>query len=187
MNLLERLKSETARAHDRIEEAFDLEAITHSISAYRGLLGRLYGFHAVWEPRVELALADPGFFRKRQKVHFLRTDLRDLGMGGDGIGRLALCDPTVTMRTPAEAWGSMYVVEGSTLGGAIIARHIERRLGLNRHNGCHYFRCYGTDVRPMWTSFGANLLVRCGPAEEEAVVAAACRTFEMLLYWLCGR
>jgi heme oxygenase (biliverdin-IX-beta and delta-forming) len=187
MNLLQRLKVETARAHDRIEEAFDLEAVTRSISAYRDLLGRLYGFHAVWEPLVELALADPEFSRKRQKVQFLRTDLRDLGMNGDGIARLALCDPTVAMRTPAEAWGSMYVVEGSTLGGVIIARHIEHRLGLNRHSGCHYFRCYGTDVRPMWTSFGAKLLARCGPGEEEAVVAAACRTFETLHYWLCGR
>ena len=95
--------------------------------------------------------------------------------------------PAVTLRTTAEAWGSMYVVEGSTLGGVIIARHIERRLGLNRHNGCHYFRCYGTDVRPMWTSYGARLLARCGPGEEEAVVAAASRTFETLYDWLCDR
>ena len=187
MNLLQRLKIETAREHDRIEEAFDLEAITRSIPTYRDLLGRLYGFHAVWEPLVELSLADPDFFRKRQKLRFLRTDLRDLGMKDDGIARLALCDPTVTMRTPAEAWGSMYVVEGSTLGGVIIARHVERRLGLNRHNGCHYFRCYGTDVRSMWSSFGTKLLARCGPAEEDTVVAAACRTFETLHNWLYGR
>jgi heme oxygenase (biliverdin-IX-beta and delta-forming) len=187
MNLLQRLKIETARAHERIEEAFDLEAITHSISAYRDLVGRLYGFHAVWEPLAGLALSDPEFFRKRQKLHFLRTDLHNLGMNGDGIARLAPCYPTVTMRTPAEAWGSMYVVEGSTLGGVIIARDVERRLGLNRHNGCRYFRCYGTDVRPMWTSFGAKLLAHCGPAEEETVVAAACRTFETMQYWLYGR
>ena len=187
MSLLQRLKSETAKAHDRIEEAFDLEAVTRSISAYRNLLGRLYGFHAVWEPLAEVALADPEFFRQRRKVAFLKTDLRDLGMGSDGIARLPLCDPTVTMRTPAEAWGSMYVVEGATLGGAIIARHVERRLGLSRHNGCLYFRCYGADVRPMWISFGARLLARCGPADQDAVVAAARRTFEMLHIWLCGR
>jgi heme oxygenase len=187
VNLFQRLKIETARAHDQIEEAFDLEALTRSIPAYRDLLGRLYGFHAPWEPRAELALADREFFRKRRKVGFLRTDLCELGMDSDAIDRLALCNPTVTMRTPAEAWGSMYVVEGSTLGGVIIARYVGRRLSLNRHNGCHYFCCYGTNVRPMWTSFGARLLARCGPAEEDAVVAAACRTFETLHYWLCGR
>ena len=187
MSLLQRLKSETAEAHERIEEAFDLEAVTHSMSAYRTLLGRLYGFHAVWEPLAEVALADPGFFRQRRKVAFLKTDLRGLGMGSDAIARLPLCDPTVTMRTPAEAWGSMYVVEGSTLGGVPIARHVQRRLGLSCHNGCLYFRCYGADVRPMWVSFGGRLLARCGPADHDAVVAAARRTFEMLHIWLCGR
>jgi heme oxygenase len=187
MNLLQRLKIETASLHDRIEETFDLESLTRSIPAYRDLLGRLYGFHATWEPRAELALADPEFFRKRRKVDFLRADLHELGMDRGGIDRLALCDPTVTMQTPADAWGSMYVVEGSTLGGIIIARNVERRLGLNRRKGYRYFCCYGTDIRPMWTSFGARLLARCGSAEEDVVVAAACRTFETLHYWLCGR
>ncbi len=187
MNLLQRLKSETANAHQQIEEAFDLDAIARSIPAYRGLLSRLYGFHAVWEPLAEVALRDPEFFRQRRKVAFLKTDLHDLGVGIDGIARLPLCDPILTIRTPAEAWGSMYVVEGSTLGGAIIARRVEHHLGLTRHNGCHYFRCYGTDVRPMWGSFGARLLARCGPADQDTVVAAARRTFEVLHVWLCGR
>jgi heme oxygenase len=185
MNLLQRLKIETASAHERAEEAFDLQARTRSMRAYRDLLARLYGFHAVWEPRAEAALADAGFFRGRRKVPFLRVDLRELGMTGAAIGRLALCEPTVAMRSPAEAWGSMYVVEGSTLGGAIIARHVEHSLGLGRHNGCHYFRCYGRNVRPMWTAFGARLLTRCSQAEEDVVIAAACRTFEMLHSWLC--
>jgi heme oxygenase (biliverdin-IX-beta and delta-forming) len=187
MNLLVRLKIETASAHDRIEDAFDLEGTTRSLPAYRELLVRLYGFHAAWEPRAELALADPGFFRERRKLSLLHADLRELGMNGDAIDRLAQCDLSVTMRTAAEAWGSMYVVEGSTLGGMIIARYVERRLGLNRHNGCRYFRCYGANVRSMWTSFGARLLARCGSAEEDAAVAAACRTFDTLHYWLCGR
>jgi heme oxygenase len=186
MNLLERLKIETASLHDRIEETFDLESLTRSIPAYRGLLGRLYGFHATWEPRAELALADPEFFRKRRKVNFLRADLHELGMNCDGIDRRPV-RPHRNHADPRGAWGSMYVVEGSTLGGVIIARNVERRLGLNHRNGCRYFCCYGTDVRPMWTSFGARLLARCGSAEEDVVVAAACRTFETLHYWLCGR
>ena len=184
MNLLQRLKIETVFAHDRAEEAFDLQARTRSMRAYRDLLARLYGFHATWEPRAEVALADAEFFRGRRKVDLLRADLRELGMTDAAIGRLALCEPTVAMRSPAEAWGSMYVVEGSTLGGAVIARHVERSLGLGRHNGCHYFRCYGKNVRPMWTAFGARLLARCGRAEEDGVIAAACRTYEMLHSWL---
>ena len=185
MNLLQRLKTETALAHGRIEQALDLKARTNSRSAYRDLLARLYGFHAAWEPRADAALADPGFFRKRRKVALLIADLHALGMADSDVRQLALCVPTVAMRTPADAFGSMYVVEGSTLGGTLIARYVERRLGLGSNNGCSYFRSYGEQVGPMWKAFGSTLLARCSPQDERAVVTAAHRTFEILYGWLC--
>jgi heme oxygenase len=187
VNLLQRLRIETAFAHKRIEAAFDLEARTRSLRAYRELLGRLYGFYAAWEPRAETAIDDRDFFRSRRKVPLLQSDLAELGMGCSAIGQLPLCEPTIDIRTATEAWGSMYVVEGSTLGGILIARHIERSLGLGGHNGCRYFRCYGKDTGPMWTAFGTRLLSRCGSADEDAVIGAACRTFEVLHSWLCCR
>jgi heme oxygenase len=185
VNLLQRIKIATAPAHERIEAAFDVQARARSLDSYRDLLGRLYGFHAVWEPRAETAIDDAEFFRSRRKAGLLRIDLGTLGVADSAIDGLALCEPTVTMRTPAEAWGAMYVVEGSTLGGAVIARHVERSLGLSAQTGCRYFRCYGRDARPMWIAFGTQFLSRCGPADEGAVIAAACRTFEMLHCWLC--
>jgi heme oxygenase len=183
VNLLQRLKTETALAHRRIEQSFDLEARTSSVNAYRDLLARLYGFHAAWEPRAEAVLADPELFRGRRKTGHLIKDLRALGMAD--VGRLALCPSLIPLRSSAEAIGSMYVVEGSTLGGTIIARHVERGLGLGRSNGCSYFRCYGDDVGPMWKAFGAKLLLLCRPGEQDAVVASANRTFELLHAWLC--
>lgn len=183
-NLLLRLKTETAVAHARIEQAFDLEARTSSLSAYRHLLARLYGFHAGWEPCAEAALSDPQFFHPRRKAKFLERDLRQLGMTPGAIRRLPSCDPTISMRTAAESLGSMYVLEGSTLGGAIIARHVERRLGLGCNNGCSYFRCYGGNVGRMWTAFKAALLTRCPPEQQDDTIAAALQTFEMLRSWL---
>jgi heme oxygenase len=185
VNLLQRLKTETAFAHERIEQAFDLEARTSSQSAYRNLLARLYGFHAAWEPRAEAALADPGFFSGRRKVELLIADLRRLGMADGELSQLALCAPTVAMRTRADAFGSMYVIEGSTLGGVLIARHVERRLGLGFNNGCTYFRCYGDEVGPMWRAFGTALLAGCGSQDEHAVITGARRTFDVLHRWLC--
>jgi heme oxygenase len=185
--LLHRLKTETAAAHARIEQAFDLEARTQSLVAYRDLLARLYGFHAAWEPRAEAILADPGFFRQRRKVEHLKRDLRKLGMTRQAMGALALCEPTVSMQTPAEALGSMYVIEGSTLGGVIIARRVERSLGLGGNSGCSYFRCYGGQVGTMWTAFKAALLARCPPTEEDTAIEAAHRTFEILRSWLVIR
>jgi heme oxygenase len=79
----------------------------------------------------------------------------------------------------------MYVVEGSTLGGRLIARQVERGLGLGSNNGCSYFQCYGEQVGPMWKAFGTTLLARCGWQDERVVVTAARRTFDILHSWLC--
>ena len=150
MNLLQRLKIETALAHDRIEQAFDLGARTSSRSAYRDLLARLYGFHAAWEPWAEAALAHAGFFHGRRKVDLLIADLHELGMTDRDMGQLALCVPTVPMRTQADAFGSMYVVEGSTLGGILIARTSSAALAL------------GSTMAAATSAVTARRLVRCG-------------------------
>ena len=184
MNVLQRLKHETADAHARIEQVFDLEARTGSEIAYRELLGRFYGFHVVWEPRVEAALDHPAFFHERRKTPLLIRDLRTLGTGDDEIERLSLCDAHLPLRSSAEAFGSLYVIEGSTLGGTIIARQIGRRLGLGINTGCSYFRCYGDQVGPMWKAFGAELLMRTRSHDEDVVIASANRTFSVLHAWL---
>jgi heme oxygenase len=182
--LLERLRTETRPAHDRIERAVDLESRTASRAAYRALLARFHGFHAAWEPRVEAALGDPIFFRRRSKIGLLVRDLRALGMSDDEIDDLPVCDPLMPLPGPAAALGAMYVVEGSTLGGTIIARHVERHLGLATDTGCSYFRSYGPEVGAMWRSFGAKLLSVSSAETDAAIVASANRTFEVMRIWL---
>ena len=183
-DLLVRLKRETATAHERIERVFDLDQRTRSLALYRDLLVRLYGFHAAWEPAADAALGDRTFFSARQKTHLLHNDLLALGVAESDLARLPLCLPTVPLRTAAEALGSMYVVEGSTLGGTIIAGYVEHRLGLTRANGCCYFRCYGKKVGQMWNEFGVKLSTAVAGADEEIVICSAARTFELMHQWL---
>ena len=44
------------------------------------------------------------------------------------------------MRDDATLLGAMYVMEGSTLGGQLIARHVELVLGLTAGQGNAHFR-----------------------------------------------
>ena len=81
--------------------------------------------------------------------------------------------------------GSMYVVEGSTLGGAMIARDVENRLGLTAETGCAYFRSYGRNVAAMWKSFGAVLMEASSPEADDLIVGAAQDTFTVMHDWLC--
>lgn len=184
MTLLERLKTQTRPAHDRIEQAVDIERRVASRLGYRTLLARFYGFHAAWEPKAEAIIADPAFLEPRRKASLLIQDLEFLGLDATGIARLPRCAPLMPMASVAAAYGALYVVEGSTLGGTIIAKQVERSLGLTAEGGCRYFRSYGPDLGPMWKAFGRRLLELSSPGFDEAVVASANRTFEVMRLWL---
>jgi heme oxygenase (biliverdin-IX-beta and delta-forming) len=183
-DLLQRLKVETAAAHARIEEALDLDQRMRSIGDYRTFLARLYGFHAAWEPRADNLIADVRFFAPRRKLHKLASDLLTLGLSPEEVDALPLCGEPLPMRSEAEAFGAMYVVEGSTLGGVIIAHHIDRAVGPPAASACSYLRCYGADLDRMWKAFGSRLLALSAPGFDDEVVVSAQRTFTVLQSWL---
>ena len=50
----------------------------------------------------------------------------------------------------SSAVGWLYVFEGSTLGGIIIAQKVHAKIGISTR----YCGVYGADTMPMWRSFG---------------------------------
>jgi heme oxygenase len=185
MTLLERLKTETRPAHDRIEEAMDLDRRIASRDSYKNLLIRFYGFHNAWEKAAGTVASDRAFFERRCKTTLLSKDLVALGLNEDDIIRLPQCDPLMPLPSSAAVLGSMYVVEGSTLGGAIIAREVERKLGLGPETGCAYFRSYGREIAVMWKQFGARLMQASSPDADDVIVETARQTFDIMHDWLC--
>jgi heme oxygenase len=185
MTILARLKTETRAAHDRIEAAMDLDRRIATRDGYRDLLIRFYGFHKAWEEEASDKAPDRGFFERRRKTQHLVQDLEALGLRSEDIIRLPHCRPLMPLPAPEAVLGSMYVVEGSTLGGAIIAREVERRLGLDAETGCAYFRSYGRDIAAMWKSFGTVLLEASSPEADDLIVQSAQKTFDVMHNWLC--
>jgi len=185
MTVLERLKTETRPAHERIEKAIDLERRVVTRGAYRNLLIRYYGFHSAWEKAAGGVVQDRDFFERRRKTKILARDLAALGLSQEEIIRLPPCDPLMPLPSPAAVLGSMYVVEGSTLGGAIIARMVEQRLGLDAQTGCSYFKSYGRETAMMWRAFRARLLEASSPDTDDMIVLSAQKTFDVMHHWLC--
>jgi heme oxygenase (biliverdin-IX-beta and delta-forming) len=185
MTILARLKTETRAAHDRIEAAMDLDRRIATRDGYRDLLIRFYGFHKAWEEEAADKAHDRSFFERRRKTQHLVRDLEALGLKSEDIIRLPQCRPLMPLSAPEAVLGSMYVVEGSTLGGAIIARDVENRLGLTAETGCAYFRSYGRDIAAMWKSFGAVLLEASSPEADDLIVESAQKTFTVMHDWLC--
>ena len=56
------------------------------------------------------------------------------------------------------ALGMLYVLEGSTLGGRIISKHILKTLGYDFHTGAAYFNGYGDQTGAYWKNFLAVLV-----------------------------
>ncbi|WP_243370138.1 biliverdin-producing heme oxygenase [Microvirga solisilvae] len=185
MTLLERLKTETRPAHDRIETAMDLERRIAARDGYKDLLIRFYGFHSAWEKAAGAIAPDKTFFESRCKTKLLVKDLVTLGLSEEEIIRLPQCDPLMPLPSPSAVLGSMYVVEGATLGGAIIAREVERKLGFDEQTGCAYFKSYGRETAMMWKQFGARLLEVSSPDTDDEIVSTAQKTFDVMHDWLC--
>ena len=59
--------------------------------------------------------------------------------------------PTIDIETRAEAFGACYVLEGSTLGGRMISRLVQRDGALSLGTG--FLDPYGPETGPMWRSF----------------------------------
>ena len=180
--LLAHLRIGTRAAHDQLEGTLGLLDDRLDLEAYRTVIERFYGFWRNWEPRMAILFQDAAFLDPRRRVHLLQADLAALGLSAQAVAMLPTC-PLPLLRNGVEALGSLYVMEGSTLGGRVIERNVERCLGLNAQHGCTYFAGYGTHTGAMWRQLLARL-DQAPAADAAQVTDGATATFERLAWWL---
>lgn len=181
LRVLPILKQRTAATHQQVEAALDLLAPDVDAGRLHAVIGR---FHAFWrsaEVAVDRwALTEPGLAARLEWPRRRRTGLLDAD-----LARLGGPTPTEPVARPfevvgaADALGWLYVSEGSTLGGALIARHIAP-LRLES------FHPYPEGPGPMWRRYGeiASQWVRVEPDRLEALCLAAERAFGALAAWV---
>lgn len=58
----------------------------------------------------------------------------------------------------AFALGIVYVIEGSSLGGRVIYKHIHKQLGYDNNSGASYFAGYGDETGSLWKNFISTLV-----------------------------
>jgi heme oxygenase len=110
---------------------------------------------------------------QRRKAALILEDLRHLGLQ---TTTQALPPPAIAGGRGA-VLGVLYVTEGQTLGGAVLARRMAA-LGLSRAAGASFLDAYGAERGAMWQRFLAALEgAALSPAEEEALGPAALATF----------
>ncbi|MEP7123077.1 MAG: biliverdin-producing heme oxygenase [Byssovorax sp.] len=184
-HVLAALREQTRDEHQAIEQTLGLldEALT--LATYTRTLQRFHGF---WRP-VEASLGRCAGLRElgldpaeRAKAPLIEGDLRALGAGDPAV--LPVCDEVPRVATTAAALGVMYVLEGASLGGQIISRHLSARLGITKESGGRFFHGYGERTGEMWRAFGAAVtgFALTRRAEDEMVHEAKA-TFRLLRRW----
>lgn len=166
-SIRQRLREATAAQHERVDAAFsgfDLE----SLEGYRAFLQA----HLRVVRPLETGLEEAGITQlindwpNRQRRHALLADLADLG----GLGQLP--DTSLNIQ-PSAGWclGACYVLEGSRLGGRLLARRVANA---NPTAPLRYLA--HTDTSPSWPRFLEQLEreARLQPWQDVLAGASAC-------------
>ncbi len=177
--IMAKLKESTRGQHEALESVVDVMNRTLSIDEYKDLLIKFYRFYQAVEPRLPAdELLKSGFdIRPRLKSSMLERDLVHLGVKPGSVPPWTGVPQT---QNAAQAFGAVYVMEGATLGGQVITRHLHQHLGLTPEQGGAFFNSYGREVGPMWKAFGASVTAysEVHPENDEAIVTAAGETFD---------
>lgn len=185
------LREQTRVRHCALEDKLPWQEICSDQSRYVNILARFYGFFCVWEPFAESQLRKHArdFMQPRRKTGLLSADLRWFGWNEDDFATAATIAPgRLSLNGQPTTLGSYYVLEGSTLGGQILSRTLERQLGLHNGEGYSYFRSYGSGVSEAWAEFGKFLSMQlANDSDVSAAVAGATTTFGVLEEWLTGQ
>jgi heme oxygenase (biliverdin-IX-beta and delta-forming) len=176
------LKELTREEHVLLEKEFMkiIESLPDR-EGYLRLLTRIYGFYLPVEAALMQYLnSSPVIdYEERIKSDKIRSDIRSMTHDIDDV---QICEAIPAIGSFHSAIGVLYVLEGSTLGGQIIARILQAKLNL--HAGLTFFLSYGTETPSMWNRFKSYLLTPFTPEQEEEIVSAAVATFRTYKNWL---
>ena len=183
VSVLACLRCETKLEHERLERDLDLLQPGLTRAEYEALLVKLYGFYASWESLLRPSIARwlPEYGAEREKLPWLRSDLRHFGRA---LHNIQLCTALPKCTGLPDLLGQVYVTEGATLGGQVIARHLEASLGLDGGRGYAFFVSYGPEVSKKWREFQNLLIQKAAPDEEDRIVASARQVYIALHGWL---
>lgn len=180
-----KLKFETREVHSDAEKLLlNKLSMIKCTNDYLKLLKLFYGFFAPLETQVrkhinEEALAD---ILKRGNTKKIMEDIEILG--GDKAMVEASSLPHVS--NVLQAFGVMYVMEGSTLGGQIITRMLRdnRNIKVSK-NGLSFFEGYKENTLTMWKSFTSRLDNSFQTDEQvNEIVSTAKETFIKMKEWI---
>lgn len=181
--LAQQLKEQTLVEHMALEDLIvPLIKSVQTTNDYAQLLHLFYGFNKPVEDAIQKLIA-PSILpdiAKRKKAHLLQEDMQVVTNQYNG----SLCTDIPAIHTIEQAFGALYVVEGSTLGGKSITQLLLKTgMGLQPHQ-LRFFHAYGKETGPMWLSFLARLNAYTAERQQAVIIETASETFTKFKQWI---
>ena len=177
----EYLKQNTAEFHDAAERLFNSEKIfnkTFTLDDYKKIIHTNYLMLLHSEDKIFSNLSD----RFSEKLQL--RDRKKLPLIEKDIASLALTNQTASheleFANESEALGAMYVIEGSTLGGNVIAKQLSKTEGFDNIT-FNFFGCYQENTGPMWKNFKEVLDTEVTEENYDEVLSGAKKLYTFLL------
>ncbi|WP_292008689.1 biliverdin-producing heme oxygenase [Chryseobacterium sp.] len=177
----EYLKQNTSEFHDAAEKLFNSEKIfnkTFTLEDYRKIISTNYLMLLHSEDKILSSLSNEISnelqLDQRKKLHLIEKDLQSLSINS----RETTYDLQVD--NEHEALGMLYVIEGSTLGGNVIAKQLSKTEGFDGIT-FNFFGCYKENTGPMWTNFKEVLNREVAEENYQHVLAGAKKLYTFLL------
>lgn len=177
------LKQETQQQHNQLEQLMFVGQImdgTLTFNEYKKILTTNYLTHA----HIEEALYTKLSPHLREKLNIedrikLPALLQDLEEAKITIPQTEPDTSFLDTQTDAAILGSMYVMEGATLGGNVIVKRLKTNPNLAPYNlNFYYYQVYGDKLVENWKLF-VQLIDTTVPANEyPAAVKSAIGMFE---------
>lgn len=148
-----KLRNGTAEQHKNVEAGVSVMSPNFTLAHYQEVLSRSYEFFRAYEVSLQdwAHLKIPHLTDRMNRSQLIKRDLEQLGV------RLPSQIPTLKApQSEAEVLGAMYVMEGSTLGGQVICRHLRESLQLPE-TALNFYRGYGPDTGKYWHEFKHHL------------------------------
>jgi len=180
------LRQRTRAAHASIERVPGMALLVApdlTLPHYVSVLQHMHAFLSAAEPAIAAALdglpaAVPLLDGERPRA--LASDLAWLG-----APPIAMTRPLPRLETPNAALGALYVVEGSSLGGRVIARHVTESLGMRPGAGGSFYGGLSAEAaRIRWAALCDLIESSMSATDAERAAVAACETFACLEQWM---
>lgn len=183
-SLREVLYAHIREPHERLRRHPLLAGIMHP--GYPGMhywttLLALYHYYGFIESAIQGAqhLAGGFDYAPRRKHPWLQQDLSAASIRPEEPSwQPAAAFAPLRIESVADLVGVLYVVEGATQGGQVIAGHIEVRLGITPLNGGRFFSGYGAQTDSRWQEFIDYASRTCpGAPQRKAAIHSALAVF----------